>query len=104
MNSNWHNPEQIPLQLAHEIEHILHKDFEYAILYFTTGIKKTIERDANYDAIRLLVRIFIAESVADATEDKNIAAQTNYVDFAKALGIPVHMKYMVKDALAEYDY
>ncbi|MHA3066618.1 ImmA/IrrE family metallo-endopeptidase [Lacticaseibacillus saniviri] len=94
LNSSWHLPNQIPYQLAHEIEHIKHHDEDYQFLYFTTDLKKTIERDANVDAIRLLVNLFMGQM--------NFPEQVNYQSFMTALEIPYSLRYYVKQAMMDY--
>lgn len=95
MNLKWHNTIQLPLQLAHEMEHILHSDDEFSILYFTTGMKDSMEREANIDAVYLLIDIYMY----GLDNPKN----ANYVSFSKAFGIPSKLDSVVKEAMNEYE-
>lgn len=59
MNENWHNQEEIPFQLAHELAHIInHDDCEMAFYHASYSSQERIEREANIGAIKLLLPIF----------------------------------------------
>lgn len=59
MNTNWHNQNEIPFQLAHEIAHIQnHDDCEMAFYHASYSSQERIEREANNGAIKLLLPIF----------------------------------------------
>lgn len=59
MNRNWHKPEEIPFQLAHEISHIKnHDNCTLAFYHASYSSQERIEREANNGAIKLLLPIF----------------------------------------------
>lgn len=58
LNINWHNKNEIPFILAHEISHLDNKDS--GILYYS-GFNSKIEFNANTAAIKLLLDYSIAQ-------------------------------------------
>ncbi|MBA1394600.1 ImmA/IrrE family metallo-endopeptidase, partial [Lactobacillus sp. XV13L] len=85
MNSNWHRPDELLFQFAHELGHIMcnHKTTE--ILYFTPS-KKGMELEANIFAINLLLPYYL--------EDKD----PNYINieqFMDCFSIPTYLYNIV---------
>lgn len=81
MNTNWHNPTEIPFQLAHEIAHVQnHDDCEMAFYHASFSSKERIEREANIGAIKLLLPIF-----------KDMECSDNPVAFMKMFNIPGYL-------------
>lgn len=56
VNLNWHDPQQLPYQAAHEIAHILNQDA--GALYLFSLSRISIEGAANRGAINILVPIY----------------------------------------------
>lgn len=81
MNNSWHNPTEIPFQLAHEIAHVQnHDDCEMAFYHASFSSKERIEREANVGAIKLLLPIF-----------KDMECSDNPVTFMKMFNIPGYL-------------
>lgn len=84
--------QQLPYQVAHEIEHILlgHHQPRYFTPYVTTGQ----EGDANRAAIRLLVSMYF--------EDYSNIDGVNVYQFLDAFAIPYVMEDFAWEAIDEY--
>lgn len=81
MNKNWHNQNEIPFQLAHEIAHILnHDECDLAFYHATFSSKEMIEREANLGAIKLLLPIY-----------RDMECEMNPVTFMKIFSIPGYL-------------
>lgn len=81
MNKNWHNPAEIPFQLAHEISHIQnHDDCELAFYHASFYSKEKYEYEANLGAIKLLLPIY-----------KDMECEMNPVTFMKSFSIPGYL-------------
>ena len=81
MNTNWHNQNEIPFQLAHEIAHIQnHDDCEMAFYHASYSSQERMEREANLGAIKLLLPIF-----------KDIGYENNPVTFMQVFNIPGYL-------------
>ncbi|WP_129045044.1 ImmA/IrrE family metallo-endopeptidase [Companilactobacillus metriopterae] len=85
LNMNWHENNQIPFQLAHEIGHILCEDKGSQVLYFTPT-KTKMESGANKKAIDLLLPFYM--------EDKEID-EISSVEFMQQFGIPEELNDLV---------
>lgn len=92
INTNWHNPEELPFQLAHEIAHIInHDDCDLVFYHASFSSKEKIEREANIGAIKLLLPIF-----------KEMGYENNPVKFMQVFHVPNYLfdnviKIMKKD-------
>lgn len=91
INTNWHDPAQLPYQAAHEIAHVLHED--PGVLYFVPTAKSGCEADANRGAIDILVPMYFADV---EPEDANVN------DFLQAFSIPAYMHDATCTAVREY--
>lgn len=91
INMNWHEPQQLPLHAAHEIEHVLHQDPKE--LYFFSNAKTRIEGEANRDALNILVPIYFA----DIDED-----EANLDQFMEALDIPPYMEDAARSTIEQF--
>ena len=80
MNSNWHNPNELVFQLAHEIAHIQNGDNCIAFYHASYSSKERMEREANLGSIKLLLPIF-----------KDMGYENNPVTFMKAFNIPGYL-------------
>ena len=81
MNRNWHNSEEIPFQLAHELAHIInHDDCEMAFYHASYSSQERIEREANIGAIKLLLPIF-----------NDMGYENNPVKFIQVFHIPNYL-------------
>jgi len=80
-NMNWHDKKQLPLQLAHELQHIMNGDNSSEPLYFTPTRNK-IEHQANIGAIKMLLPYYL--------EDKQ-PEDINVYDFMDQFSIPSYL-------------
>lgn len=92
INDNWHNPRQLPFQLAHELGHLLNKDENSACLYFSPT-KSGIEGNANRTAIRLLLPYYL---------DNNESEHVSSVEFMESLGMSQYLEDMVQEEIINY--
>lgn len=67
INLNWHNPEEVIFQMAHEIGHVINKD-EGILYYSSFSNKSSYERSANIKALEILIPMYI-EIIGDYTSD-----------------------------------
>lgn len=92
INTNWHDKRQIPLQLAHEMGHIINGDQATRPLYFSMMQSDyTSELAANRTAIKLLLPFYL--------RDKSIE-NVNSQDFMDAFSVPSHLESVVKDEIS----
>lgn len=80
MNSNWHNPNETVFQLAHEIAHIINQDDCIAFYHASYASQERIEREANVEAIKLLVPIFF-----------DMGYKRNVIKFMQVFHIPNYL-------------
>ena len=81
MNRNWHSPEEIPFQLAHELAHIMnHDNCTLAFYHASYSSQERIEHEANIGAIKLLLPIF-----------KDMGYENNPVTFMQVFHIPNYL-------------
>lgn len=93
VNMNYKDKQQIPLQFAHEIGHIINGDHSMRALYFTPS-KYGIELNANVTALNLLAPYYL--------EDK----PDEYVDvdsFMEMFAIPEHLRDAAEQVLYSND-
>lgn len=64
VNNRWHNKNEIPFQLAHEISHMLNGD-EGSLYYCSPASHTKIERGANDKDIDLMYRYGIPSSLEE---------------------------------------
>ncbi|KRM96548.1 hypothetical protein FC19_GL000843 [Liquorilactobacillus aquaticus DSM 21051] len=94
MNENWHNPDEITFQLAHEIAHILTGDrYDSALYEQTFNHHALIEHKADLGAIELLLPYY-CENVNSAI--------ANSPDFVRLLHIPSHLTEDVTKLMSLY--
>lgn len=86
VNGSWHDPEQLPFQLAHEMGHLINKD-DSNCLYFSPS-KYGIEGRANVQAIKLLLPYYT---------DERPLEDFNSVDFMRAFKIPQYLESVVNE-------
>lgn len=88
INTNIQNKDQLPLQMAHEIGHIVNGDQRHQPLYFNpTGTDYPTELAANRFAIKMLIPYYIS--------DRNVE-QINVTEFMNLFVIPSHLEKMVR--------
>ena len=92
MNNNWHNKDELPLQFAHEIGHIMLEQ-EYSGLLYYTPSKFGMEFEANKYAINLLLPFYM---------DEKEPGQVNIYDFMEYFSIPGHLEDAVTEAVKNY--
>lgn len=92
MNANWHNRDDIPMQLAHEIGHIFNKDDERSCLYFSPT-KNGIEGKANQTAISLLLKPYL-----ESKEKEDVSS----ADFITTFHLPIALEDMVITQIADF--
>ena len=81
INTNWHNSKELPFQLAHEIAHIMnHDDCEMAFYHASYSSQELIEKEANVEAIKLLIPIF-----------KDMGYSNNPVTFMQVFHVPNYL-------------
>lgn len=89
VNTNFKLQNQIPLQFAHEISHIMNGDHSAQPLYFTPS-KRGIESSANEKAVQLLAPYYLRDK------------ESEYVDvneFMTMFAIPEHLRSVVNNIL-----
>ncbi|HJE44435.1 ImmA/IrrE family metallo-endopeptidase [Levilactobacillus namurensis] len=87
INTNWHDKRQIPLQLAHEMGHIINGDHATRPLYFSERqTDYPMELEANRTAIKLLLPFYLR-----GKEVENVNSQ----DFMVAFSVPSHLENVV---------
>ena len=91
VNMNWHNQNELPFQLAHEIGHMLNGD-EGVLYYSSYSSHSKIERSADDTAIDLLFKYCLD------TNDVTL----NYIDFMNYYGIPNYLEQNVRRRYADY--
>ena len=85
MNTNWHNSNDIPIQLAHELGHILNGDENQACLYYSPS-RNGIEGKANKTGIKLLMKPYL-----DSKEKEDVSS----ADFMTIFHLPISFEGMV---------
>ncbi|CAK1255044.1 ImmA/IrrE family metallo-endopeptidase [Fructobacillus cardui] len=90
INSNWHRPNQLPFVIAHEISHLLQCSSGDAKLSATTLLNTRYEREANYQAIDLLVPFYVNDKEQD---------QVNLYEFMNLFEIPNFLEDVCYKAL-----
>lgn len=91
INTNIENTQQLPLQTAHEIGHIVNGDERYRALYFDpTNIDYPAELAANRFAIRTLIPYYLAERDVDFV---------NVNEFMNIFVVPAHLEKMCREEL-----
>ena len=94
MNSNWHNPREFMLQLAHEISHVIHGDKGDVYYYHAcfTG-KESVEYKANVGAVNLLIPFYC--------QDTDIQC-VNSANFMEAFHVPHYLASVVSEEIKKY--
>jgi len=92
LNSNWHDPQQIPFQLAHEMGHLLNNDGQSSCLYYSPS-KFGIEGHANRTAIKLLLPYFL---------DDNIMEHVSSTKIMESLDMSQYLEGMVQEEILNY--
>lgn len=96
VNTNWHNQQQVPFTMAHEIAHIINGDVQNTPLYFSTAVSKSsIEYEANKTACKILIPIYL-----EKMEEHGISI----LHFMDIFQIPAHLTDMVSNVFEEYGY
>ncbi|WP_133244314.1 ImmA/IrrE family metallo-endopeptidase [Levilactobacillus bambusae] len=93
INTRYYIPEQIPLQFAHEIGHVIHNDDAARPLAFTSIYSDSkLEKSAHTWAIKKLLPYYL--------EDKE-PEYINAYDFMESFAIPGHLYPVVVNAIHE---
>lgn len=92
INMNWRNQNEIPIQIAHEIGHML--TFENHISYSsgTSTIRLKSERDADVFGVKLILQYAL----------KNDFCFTDIYSFMKQFGIPNKFGEIISKNFSEY--
>lgn len=84
INMEWHNHEELPFQIAHELGHVINGDT--GIRYYESfPTRSTSEYKANVVGIQLLLRY---------CKDNQIVVN-NPIDFCERFGVPAHLETTV---------
>ena len=94
MNLDWHRPEELIFQLAHELAHVIHGDIGDVVFYHAsfTG-KESIEYKANVGAVELLVPFY-----CQGTEIQCV----NSANFMQSFHVPHYLSSVVSEEIKEY--
>lgn len=92
INTNWHIPQQIPLQLAHEIGHALDGDNEYEYQACFAASSK-VENAATRRGLELII-----PHVYEDVEPYDV----NYQRFMDSLAVPSHYAGVVEEIIDDY--
>jgi len=93
INTNIENKRQLPLQMAHEIGHVVNGDVRHQPLYFSpSGIDYPTELAANRFAVDMLIPYYLDD------RDKE---HVNVNEFMNIFVIPSHLEKMVRKELLE---
>ncbi|WP_367365893.1 ImmA/IrrE family metallo-endopeptidase [Pediococcus parvulus] len=94
INMNWHDPEQLPFQIAHETSHVLNGDKSNQPLYFPTATSKSkIEVAASSRAISILIPYYCKERTEEYADP---------LQFLNIFKIPGHLYEIVETKMHEY--
>ena len=91
INSSWHNQNELPFQIAHEIAHVLNRD-EGVLYYSSYSSHSKTEANANNKAIDILLKYV----------DETSELSGNYSAFMEVYGIPYLLEENVKRSYAIY--
>ena len=94
MNLDWHRPEELIFQLAHELAHVIHGDVGDVVFYHAsfTG-KESVEYKANVGAVELLVPFYCR-----GTEIQCV----NSANFMQSFHVPHYLACVVDEKIREY--
>lgn len=94
MNIDWHRPNEIIFQFAHELAHVIHGDPGDVVYYHGcfTG-KESVEYKANVGAVKLLVPFYCREVGKESI---------NKYAFMKVFNVPSYLGDVVNKQLLEY--
>jgi len=93
INTNIRDKQQLPLQVAHEIGHIVNGDDRRKALYFDpTNTDYPTELAANRFAVRMLIPYYLDERNADVV---------NVTEFMNIFVVPSHLEKMVREEIAK---
>lgn len=94
MNLNWHRPEELVFQFAHELAHVIHGDSGDIVFYHATFTgKESIEYKANLGAVKLLIPYYCSNR-----EKENI----NAYEFETLFCVPSYLNDVVINELSKY--
>ncbi|MDT7012828.1 ImmA/IrrE family metallo-endopeptidase [Levilactobacillus namurensis] len=87
INTNWHDKKQIPLQMAHEMGHIINGDKATRPVYFSAmQTDYPMELEANRTAIKLLLPFYLRDKETESV---------NSQEFMDAFSVPTHLENVV---------
>ncbi len=92
INTNWHTKKELPLQIAHEIGHVLNED-EGVLYYSTTASHNSIEYAASQTGINILVNLYFKDVPA---------GDANLNTFVKQLAIPSYMEPYTENCIKHF--
>lgn len=91
INTNISNKKQLPLQVAHEIGHLVNGDARQKALYFNpTNIDYPVELAANRFAVKMLIPYYL---------DERDRERVNVNEFMNLFVIPAHLENMCREEL-----
>lgn len=91
INMNWHDKKQIPLQMAHEMGHIINGDHASRPVYFSAmQTDYPMELEANRTAIQLLLPFYLRDKETESV---------NSQEFMDAFSVPSHLENIVKEEI-----
>lgn len=92
INTNFHDKKQIPLQMAHEVGHIINGDQATQPVYFSMmQTDYPMELEANRTAIKLLLPFYL--------RDKDVE-NVNSQEFMDTFSVPTHLENIVKEEIS----
>lgn len=94
MNQFWHNKQDIPFQLAHEMSHVINGDDTDMVFYNAsyTG-KQSVEYKANVGAVKLLIPFYCGNRNKE---------QANAYEFESIFNVPPYLNDAVIEQIKEY--
>lgn len=94
MNLDWHRPQELIFQFAHELAHVIHGDPGDVVYYHAsfTG-KESVEYKANVGAVKLLVPFYCQEVNEECVNSAN---------FMKVFHVPSYLASVVNEEIRNY--
>lgn len=94
MNLDWHRPEELVFQFAHELAHVIHGDPGDIVFYHAsfTG-KESVEYKANIGAVKLLVPYYCKYRNRESI---------NAYEFETLFNVPTYLNDVVIKELRNY--
>lgn len=93
INANYDTHIEVAFRLAHEISHVMLGNYEENCVYqFSIGTRRTSEREANENAVKILGKFVYADTPVE---------YRNYINFMNEFGLPSSFENMVRNIIKE---